>query len=132
MMAPLGPPLIAVSGAAVSTVKLLVAGSGSILAARSMALTANAWGPSERPLKSFGDEHELNPAPSRLHSNVPASVEMKVKLALLSLVNLLGPPVIVVSGRQTSGPLYWIKRLTPEPMFQLLERYSPASGHASK
>jgi hypothetical protein len=50
LVGPEGPAVIVVSGAAVSTVKELVAGVGSVLPAASVALTSKLWGPSAREL----------------------------------------------------------------------------------
>ncbi len=44
----------------------------------------------------------------------------------------VGPSVIEVSGGVRSGPPKRMKRLTLEPMFQWLARYSPGSGLESK
>jgi hypothetical protein len=51
----------------------------------------------------LGDEHALQPLPSRLHSKEePASEDENEKLADVALVLPEGPPVIVVSGAAVS------------------------------
>ena len=52
---PLGPPIIAVLGRTVSTVKLRADGVGSMLEAASMARTRKVWGPSGSGLYDFGE-----------------------------------------------------------------------------
>ena len=49
-----------------------------------------------------GVVHAAKAAPSTLHSNVPASVEVNVKVGVASLVGPFGPAVIVVSGATVS------------------------------
>ena len=50
LVAPVGPPVIVVSGAAVSTVNVRVAGEASTLPAASIARTANVCSPAARPV----------------------------------------------------------------------------------
>jgi hypothetical protein len=93
---------MAVSGGVVSvggtlTTQLLVAGDGSVLPAVSMARTANEWLPFGRLEYADGDRQLLKTALSRLHSKVPASVELNVNDAL-AVVPLGGALVIAVSG----------------------------------
>ncbi len=54
---PVGPLVIVVSGAAVSTVKLRVAGDGSTLPAVSVARTRNVYEPSASGPTARGDVH---------------------------------------------------------------------------
>ena len=65
---PLGPEVIVVSGAAVSTVHAREAGVGSVLPARSTARTSKVWLPSPSPDTVAGDVQAAKAAPSRRHS----------------------------------------------------------------
>ena len=105
---PVGPPVIVVSGAVVSTVNDRDAGVASTLPAASVARTRNVYTPSASEPRMRGDVQGPNeptaaPGPSSRHSNVePASVEENVNVALLTLIVPVGPPVIVVSGAVVS------------------------------
>ena len=105
---PVGPPVIVVSGAAVSTVNDRDAGVASTLPAASVARTRNVYAPSASEPRMRGDVHGPNvptaaPGPSRRHSNVePASELVNVNVAVLTLIGPVGPPVIVVSGAAVS------------------------------
>src|SRR5262249_49391842 len=63
------------------------------------ARTWNVWLPTARPLKLTPLAHEPNAAASSAHSNVaPVGVDVKVKLALVLVVEAAGVDVSVVSG----------------------------------
>ena len=108
LVAPVGPRVIVVSGAAVSTVNVRVAGVASTLPAASVARTENVYvpsasGPSVRGEVQLAYVPVAAPGPSSLHSNVePASVEVNVNDGDAPLVVPVGPPVIVVSGAAVS------------------------------
>ncbi len=95
-----------VSGGAVSTVQVRVAGEASVLPAWSIARTAKVWLPSARPLYDAGLVQAVKTAPSRLHSKVrlPGSemssvpVKMKEAEALLMDEPSAGPLVMEVFG----------------------------------
>jgi hypothetical protein len=57
VVVPLGPPVIVVSGASVSTVKVRVAAVPSTLPAASIARTENVYEPSIEAVSVCGDEH---------------------------------------------------------------------------
>jgi hypothetical protein len=98
-----GPESIEVSGGVVSTMKLRVAGVGSVFEASSMARTEKAWWPSGRKWALNGELQEEKVDPSRLHSKVdPASSESNAKLGLTSLVGPSGPESIEVLGASVS------------------------------
>ena len=78
LITPVGPPVIIVSGATVSTVKDRVAGDASGFPTASVARTENVYAPLAVVVYACGDVHAAYvPAPagvSSLHSNVaPAS-----------------------------------------------------------
>ena len=79
------------------------AGVGSVptpLTAR----TWNVWLPSASPSRPAGSSTRRRPPPSSAHSNVaPAGVEVKLKLALVLVVDVAGDEVIVVSGGTEPG-----------------------------
>ena len=56
------------------------------------------WLPPDRPLYVLGLVHGAAVPASRLQANYPASLEVKLKLAVVLLVGDGGPEVIVVSG----------------------------------
>ena len=102
---PLGPESIVVSGAVVSTVKVLVAGVASWFPAASSALKVAVWGPSERPVKVLGDEQSAKGSESIRHwifAVSEAGVPEKVKVAWLVVMVPVGPESIVVSGAVVS------------------------------
>ena len=70
LIAPLGPLSITVSGAAVSTVNVRVAGVGSVLPAISVARTENVCSPSGSAPSVSGDVHVANAPLSMRHSKV--------------------------------------------------------------
>ena len=104
---PVGPDVIDVSGAAVSTVNDRVAGVASTLPAASVARTENVYGRRQRPT-TRGDVQltyvpVVAPGPSSLHSNVePGLAEVNVNDGEATFVVPVGPPVIVVSGAAVS------------------------------
>jgi hypothetical protein len=104
-VAPVGPPVIAVSGGVVSpgcTVHEWVAGLGSTFPAVSVARTANVCAPATT-VYCAGDEQAANAAPSSEHANVASvSVAVNVKLALPLVVVAGGPDAIAVSGATVS------------------------------
>ena len=87
-----------VFGAVVSTVQVKLAGVGSRFPAVSIARTWKVWLPTASPARLSGVVHAANAAPSRLHSKLPASVEVKVKVALVELLTAGGVEVSVVFG----------------------------------
>ena len=97
----LGPESMAVSGGVVSTVKERVAGVASWFPAASSALKVAVWGPSDRPVKVFGDVQSAKGSESILHWTLAVSeagVPLKVKVAWLVAMVPVGPESIVVSG----------------------------------
>jgi hypothetical protein len=106
LVVPGGPEVIVVSGGVVSTVNERLAGDGSGFAAASIARTAKVCGPSVNALVVKGDVHDLNAAPSTLHSNVePVSLEEKPNCGVGLVVSPLGPESMDVSG----GPVSTVK-----------------------
>jgi hypothetical protein len=98
---PLGPPVIEVSGGAVATVKLRVAGLGSAPSAP-IARTSNVCGPSVSGDAVYSLPQAAKGAESTRHSNVAAgSSDEYVKVGVESLVGPDGPVRMVVPG----GPL---------------------------
>jgi hypothetical protein len=94
-----GVEVIDVFGGPVSIVQVWLAGVGSVLPTGSIARTCTVWLPSASPVYVLGLVQEANAPASSLHSNVlPASEEVKLKVALVWLVGLVGAEVIVVSG----------------------------------
>ena len=80
-------PVIVVSGAAVSTVKLREAGVGSTLPAASVARTSKVCDPCVRVALVKGEVQEAKAAASTRHWNVePVSVEVNVKSGVVSFV----------------------------------------------
>ena len=78
-----------------------MAGVSSTLAP-SFARTRNSCGPAARPVYSAGELQELKVAASSAHSkDAPASLDEKVKLALVLAVELAGPVSTVVSGARS-------------------------------
>ena len=92
-------------GGAVSTVKLRLAGVGSVLLAVSVARTSKIWAPFASAFAGvWGLEQGENDPESKRHSNVePPSSEENAKVGVESLMNPDGPEVIVVSGGSVSG-----------------------------
>ena len=98
---PAGPPVIVVSGAAVSTVNVRDAGVGSVPFGPLTARTSNVCEPSVSAAVVNGVVQAANAAASTRHSNVtPPSFELNVNVGVLSLVDEppAGPLSIVVSG----------------------------------
>jgi hypothetical protein len=109
-----GLAVIVVSGAAVSTVQVKLAGDASALPAASVAATVNVWLPSASPAYVFGLVQLAAAPPSIVQLNVlPASVEVKEKLALALFVGFVGLVVIVVFGAVVST----VKATDDEPTF---------------
>ena len=103
LVGPEGPLSIAVSGAAVSTVKLRDAGVGSTLPTRSVARTSKVWAPSASDEVVSGVEHEPHAPPSTRHSNVePTWSAENSNVGVTSLVGPEGPLSIVVCGAAVS------------------------------
>jgi hypothetical protein len=100
---PLGPAVIVVSGARVSTVNDRVAGVASVLPAVSIARTSKVWSPSASEESVSGDVQLVHAPPSTRHSNVepPWSAE-NAKSGVASGVGPLGPLSIVVCGAVVS------------------------------
>ncbi len=103
VIVPLGPESITVSGAVVSiaTVKVRVAGVGSVLPFASVACTWKVWEPLVIPVSARGELHDWNVPPSNLHSNVePDSFAEKPNEvdAVVTVEPSAGPELIVVSG----------------------------------
>ena len=104
---PVGPVVIVVSGATVSTVNERVAGVASVLPAGSMARTENVYAPSASAVYACGDVHAAYvpvaaPGPSSLHSNVAPASDVNPNDGEFTLINPVGPVVIVVSGATVS------------------------------
>ena len=97
-----GVEVSVVSGAVVSMVHVKLAGVVSAFPAASRARTNNVWLPSDRPARASGVVHATKAAPSRLHSKVPASFEVNVKLAEVELLTAGGVEVRVVLGAMVS------------------------------
>jgi hypothetical protein len=98
-----GPAVIVVFGAVRSTVQVCCAGEPSTFPAGSVARTLKVWLPPASPVYVWGDAHAAKAEPSRLHWNVePASVDVKVKDAVVWFVGLVGALVTDVSGAVTS------------------------------
>ena len=90
-----------VSGAVVSTVKVRVVGVASWFPAASSALKVAVWGPSERPVKDFGEVQSAKGSESILHWTLAVSEAgspAKVKVAWSVAMVPVGPESIVVSG----------------------------------
>jgi len=98
-----GASIVGAAGAVVSIVHVRLAGVGSTLPAASVALTRKLCGPSERPEYVNGDEQPENAAPSRLQAKLePLSLEVNVKVALVTFVGFAGADPILVSGALVS------------------------------
>ena len=96
---PVGPAVIVVFGATVSTTMLRLAGLWSTLPAASVARTSNVCGPCESAAVVCGELHDAKEAESTRHWNVePDSLLENVKVGVVSFVGPFGPPEIVVSG----------------------------------
>jgi hypothetical protein len=102
-------PAIVVSGGVVSwagapaVTKLVDAGVGSTLPARSTARTASVCEPSGRPLKCAGLSHASYGPPSRRHSKrAPASLDENETVALSPLTD--GVATVVSGGVSSPGP----------------------------
>jgi hypothetical protein len=90
--------VIVVSGAVVSTVQLRDAGEASTLPALSTAATVKVCVPSASPESVTEPGLQLSDAPSSVHWNVPASVDVYANVAPVEVVVPDGPELIVVSG----------------------------------
>ena len=102
-VAGLGPVLIVVSGATVSTVKPRVAGTLSRLPAASMgARTESVCAPCGSSGVVNGFAHAVWATPSIAHSNVAPASDENVKVGVVSLTGPSGPLEIAVSGRTVS------------------------------
>ena len=92
LVVPVGPDVIVVSGAvvsgggAVSTVKARVAGVASVLPAASMARTETLCAPSASADVVHGLVQLAHAPASTRHWKVPASVDVKSNVGVLSLV----------------------------------------------
>lgn len=93
-----GDEVIVVSGVDVSIVQVYEAGVASTFPDVSMARTWKVWLPIASPVYNCGVVHTMNPLASSWHSNVPASVDVKLKEAEVLDVGFDGAEVIVVSG----------------------------------
>ena len=108
LVTPVGPLVIVVSGAAVSTVNARVAGDASVLPAASVARTRERVRPVRERPEAFGELQVVNvpvaaPGPSSLHSNVESiSVDVNENDCAATFVVPIGPAVIVVSGAAVS------------------------------
>ena len=90
------------------TAKVRLAGVASVLCAASEARTSKECGPrasgAEGVWLAPGPEQTAKGSESKRHSKVEfASEEAKVKVGVDSLVEPMGPPVIVVSGATESS-----------------------------
>ncbi len=98
-----GPVSMVVPGTEVSTVKVRLAGVGSVLAARSIARTSNVCAPSLSDAVVNGEVQSANGSESTRHSNVPpVSSEENSNVGVSSGVSPDGPALIVVSGSPVS------------------------------
>src|SRR5687768_4834103 len=97
-MFPLGPLVIDVFGATVSTVHVRVAGDASTLPTPSFARTEKVCEPFAKPEYDFGEVHTPHAPASSLHSNDPASDAANANDAEVVLTRPLGPAVTEVSG----------------------------------
>src|SRR5215210_4134395 len=100
---PDGPLSMAVSGAAVSTMKLRDAGVASTFPAGSVARASKLWAPSASDAVVTGVEHEPHAPPSTRHSNVESAwLAEKANVGVESLVGPDGPLSMVVFGAAVS------------------------------
>ena len=91
-------------GSAVSTVKLRLSGVALTLAEALIARTSKLCEPSASAAVVWGEEQVLNAALSTRHwKEDPASVDVKAKAGVESVVGPDGPEMIVVSGGVVSG-----------------------------
>ena len=103
-MVPEGPESIVVSGGVVSTVKVRVAGVGSVLPAASVALTSKVWGPSVSAATVSGLEQAEKASLSTRHSKVAPGSEENSKLGVGSPVGPGGAGVDCgVGGGRVDG-----------------------------
>jgi hypothetical protein len=104
----LGAAVTVVSGAAVSTVQVKVAGLASVLPAGSVARTLKVCEPSARPVYGCGLVQAEKPPPSSWQAKVePGSLEVKSNAALAEAVSAGGFEVIVVFGATASTVHVW-------------------------
>ena len=93
-----GLDVMVVSGGAVSTVHVKLAGVGSTFVAASTARTWNVCDPSARPVYVCGLVQGAKPAPSRAQSNVaPTSLEVNVNVAEVEFVGFVGVDGVLLS-----------------------------------
>jgi hypothetical protein len=103
-----GFAVIVVSGGVRSTVHVKTAGVGSVFPAGSVARTWNVWLPSTRLEYALGLVQAPNPPPSSWHwKELPASVDVKLKLAEVAFVGFEGFAVMEVSGAPVSTTQVW-------------------------
>jgi hypothetical protein len=103
LVEPLTGELMLTTGSAVLMLHVYVAGVASALPAASVAATVNVCPPLPRPEYVFGLVQLAAAPPSIVQLNVlPASVEVKEKLAFELLLGLVGFAVIVVFGATVS------------------------------
>jgi hypothetical protein len=96
---PVGPAVMVVCGATLSTVMLRIAGERSMLPAASLARTSNVCGPWLSDAVVCGVVQLANAAVSTRHWKLePDSLLENVNVGVESLVAPVDPPVIVVSG----------------------------------
>ena len=99
VVVPVGPDVMVVSGAVVSTVKARLAGEASTLPAASIARTSNVCGPSLSADVVNGVVQAAKVPASTRHWKVESAwLEVKENVGVLSFVGPDGPAVIVVSG----------------------------------
>ncbi|MEJ7787875.1 MAG: hypothetical protein WKF96_23990, partial [Solirubrobacteraceae bacterium] len=100
-----GPVVIVVCGGAVSmTLKLRLAGVGSVLPAASVPRTSYLCRPGLTALVVCGEVHDAKGSPSTRHSKLdPASSALNANVGVSSSLVGGGPAVIVVSGGVVSG-----------------------------
>ena len=99
---PLGPLVIDVSGATVSTAHVRDAGVASTLPSASIARTENVCAPSPSPEYDFGEAQLVHAPESSLHSKEPDSVAENPNDAAAVATVPFGPLVIEVSGATVS------------------------------
>src|SRR6266852_314711 len=105
-----GVELRVVLGAVRSTIQVWLAGVERVLPAWSVARTSKVWLPSASAGEIVsGLEQLVQPPPSIRHSNVdPDSLELNVKVGVVSLEGLPGLESIVVSGGPVSTIQLWL------------------------
>src|SRR5947208_4304862 len=104
-----GAESIVVFGAVRSTVQVRLAGVASVLPAGSVARTSKVWLPAPSGAVVCGLVQGDQLPPSTRHSKVePGSLELKLKLGVVSFDELFGPESSVVLGGVRSIVQVWL------------------------